>query len=56
MTVLGAVFVVLGIILTIMNPRTLRLRLRFTGLRVRGIAGPVLIILGALMLAGVISG
>jgi len=56
MTVLGAVFVALGIIFTILNPRPVRRRLQLPGIKGRSITGPVLLILGALMLAGVISG
>lgn len=55
MTLLGSVFIVVGIALFFINPRPQRARIRFTGLRIKGIVGPILIIIGILMLTGVIS-
>jgi hypothetical protein len=55
MNVLGIVFVVLGVILILISPKLQQPRLKFTGLRVRGLTGPILIILGILILTGVIS-
>ena len=55
MTILGIVFIVAGIVLFFINPRPQRAKIRFTGLRIRGIAGPILIILGILILTGIIS-
>ena len=55
MNVLGIVFIVLGVMLIFISPKLQQPRLKLTGLRVRGVAGPILIILGILMLTGVIS-
>ena len=53
MTALGAVLVALGVVLTIINRR---FKLELSRGKVRGIAGPVLIIVGVLMLVGIIQG
>ena len=50
---LGIIFIVVGIILFVINPR---LRLELKRGKLRGIAGPVLVIIGILILTGVISG
>lgn len=54
MKALGAVLIGLGVALTVINPRPGKPQIKLTGLRVRGIAGPVLIVLGILILTGVI--
>lgn len=51
MQILGGVLVFIGIVLTVKNRG---IRLDLSRGKVRGIAGPVLIVLGVLMLAGVI--
>ena len=51
MIALGIVFIVVGIILTALNPR---LNVNFMRGKLRGIGGPILIILGTLILFGVI--
>ena len=53
MTAVGYVFIVLGILLTVRNPR---LMLNLKRGKLRGIAGPVLIVIGILMVTGVITG
>ena len=52
MTILGIVFIVVGVILTVLQTR---LKLKLSRGKLRGIAGPILIILGILMLTGVIQ-
>ena len=56
MNILGIVLIVLGIVLFFLNPKPQRAQFKLTGLRVKGIAGPVLVIIGILMLTGVIPG
>jgi hypothetical protein len=51
MTILGAAFVLVGIILLIRSPR---IKLDPGRGKVRGIGGPILIILGLLLLFGVL--
>ena len=53
MTVFGAVLITLGVLLTLRYPR---LTLNLKRGKLYGIAGPVLIILGVLMVIGIISG
>jgi len=53
MTAVGYVFIALGVLLTVRNPR---LTLNLKKGKLRGIAGPVLIVLGILMAAGIITG
>ena len=50
--IMGALFIVLGIIFILRSPR---LRVDISRGRVRGLAGPACIILGILLLAGVIG-
>ena len=52
MTAVGYVFIVLGILVTVRNPR---LTLDLKRGKLRGIAGPVLTVLGILIVTGVIS-
>ena len=52
MTATGYVLIVLGILLTVRNPR---LTLNLKRGKLRGISGPVLVVLGILMVAGVIT-
>lgn len=56
MNILGIVLIVVGVILFIINPKPQRAQFKLTGLRVKGIAGPILVIIGILMLTGVIPG
>lgn len=53
MDILGIVLIILGVLLTILSPRIQGPRLGLTGLRVRGVAGPILMILGILKLVDV---
>ncbi len=55
MSTLGIILIVIGVILIFVSPRSFRPRITRTGLRIRGLAGPVLIILGILILTGVIK-
>jgi hypothetical protein len=56
MQALGIGLIIAGVILFFISPRPQRPQLKLTGLRVRGIAGPVLVIIGILILLGVIPG
>ena len=51
MTALGIVFICVGVILTALQPR---LNLKLSRGKLRGIGGPILIVLGILILTGVI--
>jgi len=51
MTALGIIFIVVGVILTILRPG---LKVKLSRGKLRGIGGPILIILGILILTGVI--
>ena len=53
MTIAGAFFIVAGILLVFRRPR---LVLDLKRGKLRGVAGPVLLILGILMVTGVVSG
>ena len=53
MTIAGALFIVAGLLLIMRRP-TLVLNLRRG--KLRGIGGPVLVVVGILMVTGVISG
>jgi hypothetical protein len=55
MTILGLILIVAGVVLFFINPRPGRPRLTAGGLRMRGIAGPALVIIGVLILLGVIG-
>jgi hypothetical protein len=55
MSALGIILIVVGVILLFWGPKSLNLSVRRTGLRIRGLAGPILIILGILVLTGVIK-
>jgi hypothetical protein len=48
---LGIILIVVGIVLTALHPR---LKLNLTRLRIRGLAGPALIILGILVVMGIV--
>ena len=52
MQILGGILIGIGILLIIMRPR---IKLEIARGKVRGLAGPILVILGILMLVGVIS-
>ncbi len=51
MTALGIVFIGVGVILTTLQPR---FKLNLSRGKLRGIGGPILVILGILILTGVI--
>lgn len=55
MTALGVILIIAGIALLFIHPRLERPRTGLTGLRIRGTAGPILIVIGILVLTGVIS-
>ena len=55
MDILGIVLIIIGIALMFIGPKPQGVRFSLSGLRIKGIAGPVLIIIGILMLAGVLS-
>ncbi len=48
---LGIVLIVVGIVLTALHPR---LKLNLSRLRIRGLVGPALIVLGILVILGII--
>ncbi len=53
MTATGYILIALGVLLTVRNPR---LTLNLKRGKLRGVAGPVLVVLGILMVTGVITG
>ena len=53
MTAVGYVLIVLGVFLTLRKPRLI---LNLKRGKLRGIAGPALVVLGILMVTGVITG
>lgn len=54
MDILGIVCIVIGVALIFVSPKPQGVRFSLSGLRIKGIAGPVLIIIGILMLTGVL--
>ena len=55
MSTLGIILIIVGVILLFWGPKSLNLSIRRTGLRIRGFTGPILIILGILILTGMIK-
>ena len=48
---LGIILIVVGVVLTALHPR---LKLNLTRLRIRGLAGPALVVLGILVVMGIV--